>query len=677
MQVLIGSADAAICELVVAVVLDLGCSWLGGEDYAQVCQHVTGNSPDVVLVDTNLPYFNGEHFIQTVRQAHSKKWLPIILLADTTHTAATAELLANGADFFFVKPLNTDLLAGKLQALQRLIDDHKRLRTIIDHSLDGVIIYDAQGNIQQLNREAEKTFGYRDYEILDKPITTLVDTNHIQELRQELKTRDLNAIWHPREAVGHHKKGHLFPIELRLEIMHSRGAELTALMVRDISARKQQEEKIRTLALHDTLTGLPNRALLTEYLAKTIQTCEQDGRLSAVLFIDLDRFKIINDTYGHPTGDAVLQTIAQRLSQAVRPNDAVARLGGDEFVVLLRGLRSSQYAALIAERIRIECETPVPVGDKKFTLSSSIGIALYPKDGQDPATLVRNADTAMYFAKQNGKNAHAFYNEELNEKNRELLAIEQDLHQALKKKEFILYYQPQLSIHSGRISGVEALIRWQKPNAGLIPPNKFIPVAESTGLILPLGEWVLYEACRQNRIWQEMGLPRIKVGVNISPRQFNDTLPDKVERVLQETGLAAHLLDLEITESLLMHNVDHAIAIMRDLTSMGVHLSIDDFGTGYSSLSYLKRFPIETLKVDRSFVKDILEDEDDLAIASAIVALGKRLGMTTLAEGVEKPQQVEALRKIGCEYYQGYLFSPPVPPEKIIPFLQPGVKSGN
>jgi diguanylate cyclase (GGDEF)-like protein len=396
---------------------------------------------------------------------------------------------------------------------------------------------------------------------------------------------------------------------------------------------------------------------------------ERDGKEMAILFIDLDRFKTINDSLGHDIGDRLLQAVAQRMSGCLREADTISRLGGDEFVVLLPET-GAQGAAHVAQNILERAVGPYDIAGNQLNITSSIGISLYPHDGLDAETLIKNADTAMYHAKDNGAATYQFFTHEMNLAVFERLTVENGLRHALDTEQFVLYYQPQVDIKTGRTIGAEALIRWRHPQLGILPAARFIEVAEETGLIVGIGEWVLHEACRQNREWQLEGLPAIPVAVNLSARQLRKHIAQTVLRVLDATGLDARWLDLELTEHVMMQDAEAMLTTLRSLRTMGAKLSIDDFGTGYSSLAYLKRLPIDRVKIDRSFIRDITEDPDDRAIASAIIGMGHTLRLNVVAEGVETQPQLAFLRAQGCDEAQGYLFGRPMPAAEFAEFMQ-------
>lgn len=440
---------------------------------------------------------------------------------------------------------------------------------------------------------------------------------------------------------------------------------------RDITERRMAEETIRYQALHDLLTDLPNRILFNERLSGALVNAKSNQGTIAVMFLDLDRFKTINDTLSHACGDQLLQMVAERLTSSLWQHDTVARWGGDEFTLLLPQISCAEDAARIAQVILDTLKQPFNIEGHQLHISSSIGISLYPHDGEDGETLLRNADAALHRAKEQGRNNYQFYTAAMNSHASELLMLENELHQALERGEFVVYYQPQINTNTGKIAQMEALLRWQHPEFGLVSPAKFIPLAEENGLIIPIGEWVLRTACTQIKAWQDAGLPPLCVAVNLSARQFQQpNLVEMVARALQETGLENHFLELEITESVAMQNVDFSRSILQELHNMGVSISMDDFGTGYSSLSYLKKFPLDKLKIDQSFVRELATDPNDGAIIAAIAALGKVLNLTMVAEGVETEEQRDFLRSLECEYMQGYLFSKPLSPQDATELLE-------
>jgi len=430
----------------------------------------------------------------------------------------------------------------------------------------------------------------------------------------------------------------------------------------DITARKMTEQRVHHVAQHDVLTGLPNRSLLQDRLGQAVAYATRSGHPVWVMLIDLDRFKFVNDSMGHKAGDVLLMTVAARLRASLRDSDTVARLSGDEFVVILSEHADEPLSTDIVQRVMDSVAQPVLLGAKEFFVTCSIGVAAYPSDATPADSLIEHADIAMYRAKKLGRNNFQFYTPAMNEESQERVQIESALRNALERNEFVLHYQPQVDLKSGRIVGMEALIRWKHPELGMVPPGRFIGIAEETGLIVPIGAWVMRTAAAQNKAWQDAGLGPLRVAVNLSARQFGaaDLVPG-IERVLLETGLDPSCLELELTESLFMSDVTPAVELLHRMKAIGVQLSIDDFGTGYSSFSYLSRFPIDVLKIDRSFVNDLQHDANDAAIVASIIALAHNLRLSVIAEGVETAEQLDYLRHQGCDEMQGYYFSRPLP----------------
>jgi diguanylate cyclase (GGDEF)-like protein len=450
-------------------------------------------------------------------------------------------------------------------------------------------------------------------------------------------------------------------------VMAERLEERSAALEAEMLERDRAEERIRYQAYHDSLTGLPNRMLLKDRLEMAIADSRRHGDPLAVMFLDLDRFKLVNDSMGHSYGDELLLGVSDRITTALREGDSVARVGGDEYVLLLPRVSDARQAFLAAQRVMTGLREPWDLNGKEFRVTASIGIAMFPGDGSDSETLMRNADTAMYRAKEDGRDSIRRFESSMDDHVQARVDLERDLRRGFEQGQFVLHYQPQVEIASGRVVGLEALLRWQRPGKGLILPDSFIPVAEENGLISDLGRWVLNTACAQAQSWGEAGLTDgIPIFVNVSARQFHDIgIVDDVDAALEDSGLPAHLLELEITESTAMRDVEHSVRTLAQLREMGVRVSIDDFGTGYSSLSYLKRFPIDTVKIDRSFVRDVASDQDDAAIVAAIIALAKSLTMTTVAEGVETETQLEFLRQHDCQSFQGFIFSRALPPREL------------
>jgi diguanylate cyclase (GGDEF)-like protein/PAS domain S-box-containing protein len=565
------------------------------------------------------------------------------------------------------------LTVRDLSDIRRLEQLSSRLGRILEHSSNEIYIFDVLTlRFVQVSEGALANLGYSMDELR---AMTPVDIQPDMTLDQFTAIiQPLNSGWQDMvafEAMHRRKNGTVYPAEVRLQLSRTENPPVFVTIIQDITARKHAEARLVYLANYDTLTDLPNRVLLGQRLNKAIDEAETNKRLIAVLFIDLDRFKIINDTLGHDSGDELLKIVARRLSEALRPGDTVARYGGDEFVVVLANVSHIDDVTRVVNKILGRLSPAITIGGRELFVTPSIGITLYPFDDATSDELLRNADAAMFDAKEQGGNCFRFYTAEMNARAERRLTLETGLRHALERDEFLLHYQPQVDIGSGEILGAEALIRWQHPDWGLVSPAEFIPLAEETGLILPIGEWVLNEACKQARIWHDAGHTGLRIAVNLSGRQLSQkTLVETVAATLARCDVARGILELEITESLLMQDLDRIADTLDALVALGVTVSMDDFGTGYSSLSYLKRLPIDVLKVDQSFVRDITSDPDDAAIVQAIIAMAHSLGIKVMAEGVETAEQLAFLRQHRCDGMQGYYFSRPVPPEQFIQLLQ-------
>lgn len=533
---------------------------------------------------------------------------------------------------------------------------------ILASMADAMLVIDAQGVITHANRAAAELFGFSRQALVGQPIE-----NVIEETTEPPFLFDSDAAtFHPVETYARTKNGGRTPVAAARTPLKATPRAGSVFILENLSARKAAENNLQYMATHDTLTSLPNRVLFMDRLQQALTRAPWRKRQVAVLLLDLDRFKVINSTLGHEVGDKLLTSIAARLCAAVRPGDTVARLGGDEFGLILGDMGRPDDVLAITEKITRVMNTPIEVNQREFFLTASIGISVYPRDGEDAATLLRNADAALYRAKEQGKNTYEMYSPTINARAAENMDLEAALRRALQRGEFVLHYQPQFLLSPHCLVGAEALIRWNRDSNGLVSPLSFIPLAEETGLIIPIGEWVLHTACLQARAWRDAGLRNLRVSVNLSDSEFKmKNLIEIVEYALKDAGLEPGLLELELTERIIMEDADSAVATLHEIKAMGVKLSIDDFGTGYSSLNHLKRFPLNSLKVDRSFVKDIPSDPDDMAITAAIIAMAHNLRLTVIAEGVEDHHQLQFLREHRCDVVQGFLFSHPVPADKI------------
>ena len=566
--------------------------------------------------------------------------------------------------------LNSSLENIVTERVAELRDSEAYLLAVLDNVNEGIVVVTEEGFILSFNTAAEKIFGYSDEEIINRKFNELISDDNLGlsgKYHKYVETQD-DVIYFgvTREVVGLRKDFSAFPLELKTSQLRIQNRLLFISSARDISERKDSEQRILYMASYDALTQLPNRTLLQDRIQQALVHNHRHNLQAAVLFIDLDKFKIINDTLGHDYGDSLLKEASLRLQAEVRSEDTVARHGGDEFIILLSTIAQPQDAGLIAQKLLESLVLPFFIKGKELHISASIGIAIYPDDGHDMETLLKNSDIAMYHAKETGRNNYQFFSAKMNEQAAEKQAISSYLRHAVKRNELFLVYQPVVDMVSGQMSGMEVLLRWQHPDLGLISPVKFIPLAEESGLILAIGDWVLRTACLQLREWQLQGYEVPRMAINLSAKQFRQTaLVENIAMILAETGVAAHNIGIEITESMLVQNIDEVAATLLVLSNMGLEISIDDFGTGYSSLSYLKRFPIHKLKIDKSFVNDIAIHPDDAAIVKAIIAMAHGLQMSVVSEGVETNDQFEFLREHGCEQYQGYLYSMPLPAAKI------------
>ncbi len=655
---------------------------------------IENTKPQLVLMDVTMPVMDGFTACAAIRQMSAGQHIPIIMMTGLDDVDSINQAYEVGATDFITKPFHSAVLVNRVRYILRAQEMAHELRereASLAHAQRLAKLGSWQWNVEQQqlsrSREAVRITGALARGTLD-PITELLPLVHPadRENVEKIYTTVLQGgVTDQLEYRINAANGTERIVHEELEVNLDSDGQVIRLFgtVQDVTNRRESEERIRHLAYYDSVTGLPNRTLLKEYIRKALSAARRYKRSTALLFLDLDRFKRINDTLGHSTGDALLRMVAERLSACLRdsdllspiakapiddeknwsavPESSVARLGGDEFVILLSEIRRPEDAAMVAKRVIETLQNPFMLGESEVYVTGSIGISTYPEDGDSDESLLKYADAAMYYAKDDGRNRYHFYTQSINQRAIERVDLESSLRKALEKGEFALHYQPKINIHSGLITGAEALLRWNCPRRGFVPPDTFIPIAEESGLIIPIGEWVLKEACRQNKCWQNQGLTPIRMSVNISAAQCQDAkLWDTVASVLKETQLAPELLELEVTETLLMRDIETSIAILKRLKSLGLKISIDDFGTGYSSLSYLKRLPLDTIKIDRSFIQDIDTDPDDATIVAATINLGHNMRLNVLAEGVEEVSELEFLRQHNCDEIQGYLFSKPL-----------------
>jgi diguanylate cyclase (GGDEF)-like protein/PAS domain S-box-containing protein len=552
-----------------------------------------------------------------------------------------------------------------------LRESEERYRQVVELSPDGILVQ-SENKVAYVNSACIKMFGAATAdELVDKPVLDFIHPDNREDVEERIQSLPKEGGPAPMlERKAFRIDGTAINVEATAAAFVYRGKPAVLVVLRDITQRKKSEEQLAYLAHYDSLTGLPNRNLFRDRLSLAVARAKRSGQMFALMHLDLDRFKEINDSLGHPAGDLVLQAVAELLKKSTRGLDTVARPAGDEFAIIVEGMTHADQVTTVAEKIKHVFDDPIVLEGREILVTASIGIAVFPRDTDDVNTLLQAANLAMSRAKAEGRNAYEFYAPAM-DRTVGRLDMSVLLRRALKRQEFVLHYQPKVDIASGQIVGVEALIRWNSRDLGFVPPGRFIPLAEETGLIVPISEWVLKEACAQNKAWQDRGFPPLLMSVNLSPRQFRQKdLVETISGILQEAGLEPRFLELEITEGTIMHQADKAVALLEQLHQLGVQLSVDDFGTGYSSLAYLKRFPVQTLKIDQSFVRDLTTDADGAGIVEAVIAMAKSLKLSVIAEGVETKEQLASLAKLECDEYQGYYFSKPVPAEDFARLLK-------
>jgi diguanylate cyclase (GGDEF)-like protein/PAS domain S-box-containing protein len=657
------------------------------ESMQEAENHAAEHQVDIVLLDLGLPDAQGLGAVRRARAVAPR--VPLVVLTGLDDESLAAQALQEGAQDYLIKgQLDARGLSRALRyAIERntmeeaLFVEKERAQVTLNSIGDAVICTDISGNITFLNVVAEKVTGWLRQDAAGRP---MAEVFRVSDAASHQSTPDPMERAVLQNRVGHlppncmliRRDGVEIPIEDSVAPIHDREGKTTGAVIvfRDVSATRAMALQMTHAAQHDFLTGLPNRTLLNDRVSQAITFAQRHMKKVAVLFLDLDGFKHINDSLGHPSGDKLLQSIAQRLVHGLRGSDTVSRQGGDEFVMLLSEVEQSEDAAATARRMLQAVAEAHLIDDHDLHVTTSIGVSIYPDDGLDAETLIKNADTAMYQAKENGRHCYQFFKPAMNVRAVERQFIEEGLRRALERQEFILHYQPKVSLKTGKITGGEALIRWIHPVRGLIPPTQFIPISEDCGLILPIGNWVLREACKQAQVWADAGLPLATIAVNISAMELRgENFLEGVFAALEETGLAPSSLELELTESVLMGHAESTEAILKALRARGVQLAVDDFGTGYSSLSYLRRFSIDTLKIDQSFVRQIAAGPDETTIVAAVIGMGRNLRLRVVAEGVETQEELAFLQAQHCDEAQGYYFSRPVLPEEFARLLANGI----
>jgi diguanylate cyclase (GGDEF)-like protein/PAS domain S-box-containing protein len=654
---------------------------------SQGLERLSKKGIDAILLDLSLPDSQGVATFDKLFATSPD--VPILILAGDGSEVLAKEAVSRGAqDYLVAAHLDTYSLQRALRnAVERkgiedaLFVEKERAVVTLNSIGDAVLCTDIFGNITYLNMVAEKMTGWLRAEATGKPLAEvfrIIDGSTRQTARDpmEMAVEQNKTVGLTVNCVLIRRDGYESAIEDSAAPIHDRSGRVIGAVIvfHDVSAARAMSLEMTHTAHHDVVTSLPNRLLLNDRITQSISLALRQSRPFAVLFLDLDNFKIVNDSLGHAGGDELLRSVSKRLLSCVRGSDTVSRQGGDEFAVLLPEITHAEDAATCAAKILIALNAPYIIGVRTVHIGASIGISLYPRDGGDSETLLKNADMAMYHAKERGRGNFQFFEAAMNLKAVQRQSMESELRRALKNQEFLLHYQPKVNLDTGDITGVEALIRWQQPHGDLIPPADFVPIAEDCGLIVPIGRWVMREACKQARAWQDAGLRHLRMAVNVSAVEFREKgFVDYVRMILSDTGLEARYLVLELTERVLMENAKSTALVLEELKAMGVQLAVDDFGTGYSSLSYLRQFPIDVLKIDQSFIQKITSNLDDSTIISAIIGMGRNLHHIVIAEGIETHEQITYLQSQHCEEGQGYLLSPPVGAVQFGHLLETGI----
>jgi diguanylate cyclase (GGDEF)-like protein/PAS domain S-box-containing protein len=688
--VLLAEDDDELRELVSTELEREGFSVVSVPNGSEAVSQTRSLNPDIVLMDLMMPVMNGIQATKLIKDDPATRHIPIIVGTVIDEKEDVVKGFEAGAIAYVTKPyfmpelkarINSVLQSKKLY--DKLLKSEGKYRLLVENANEAIVVIQ-DGMLRFFNPNAVELIGHPENALTTEPFVEFVHPDDREEVleyhtRVMVGTRASSA--HSFRVVS--KNDHTTWVEAKGVCINWEDKPATLDFITDITARKRAEEEMRYLAFYDCLTGLPNRLMFNEHLNQALAYAKRNKSLLATLFLDLDHFKRINDTFGHHVGDLLLRAVGERLIRIIRKSDIlarniedisntnVARFGGDEFVLLLTNIEQTKDAAKVARRILYTLSDAFMVDKQELFITTSIGVSLYPSDGKDAETLIKKADKAMYHAKNLGRNNFQFYADSMKGASSERITLKSDLHKALENDELLLYYQPQLDISTEKVIGTEALIRWQHPKWGVVPPAEIIPLAEESALIEPISEWVLRTACLQNIAWQAAGQEPMRIAVNLSSLLLKKgTLVELLSQILNETGMAPFQLEIELPENTLIQNDGDVIEALQHLKEMGIRVTIDDFGTGYSSLYHLKNHPLDALKIDRSFIKDIPADKDSTAIVTATIAMAHSLQLEVVAVGVETEEQLEFLRERDCDVMQGYYFSPPVPFYDIIPLLQ-------
>ena len=674
--------DDAITRLMLCRFLEkIGYVAVGLANGAEAVAEFDKGLPDIVLMDANMPVMNGFDACAELKSRPAAKHVPVLMITALNDDESVDRAYAVGAVDFITKPVHWANLRNRVGYLLKNIEAERKLHlasSVFESTNEGIVVTDSQAIIQSINPAFTRITGYGAEEVLGRNMNLIQSGRHDKQFYEKFwEVLKETGKWQG-EFWDRRKDGRVYPQWLNINaILGSDGSLLNYVGVfSDLTALKESEENLLHLLGHDALTDLPNRHLFKERSSFALKDAQSKKGMVAILLLDLDRFKVINDTMGHDVGDRLLIQVGERLSDVLLSQHrsgagVLGRLGGDEFAVILPKLLQPQDAAHFAKKLLDVLSKPFMAEEMDYFLGASIGISVYPFDGEDVRALMKNADAAMYHAKEQGRNNFQFYRDDLNKSSMARIMMERDLRSAVEKNEFVLFYQPQMALDTGKLVGAEALIRWLHPQRGMVSPGEFIPLAEETGLVVPMGTWALETACRQSKMWWDAGFPPVRVAVNLSGIQFKQPeFIDMVVGIVERSGLDARWLELELTESIAMGDVEDTYSKLKMLSNVHIQLAIDDFGTGFSSLSYLKRFPIDTLKIDQSFVRNCTVDTEDAAIIRTLVGLAHSLGLSVIAEGVETKEQLDFLKLQGCDEIQGYFYARPLPVEAFADFMR-------